>query len=237
MPRRGEHAEAEDAALASRPDDQRDEHISAQKQPEHEAELDVPHAETATRQQGEEQQEGAGRQPRRELRPAHRSRCITRPINSAATAAGNVTRFLIRRSSRSVIATCTSTGIRTNPSTFCTCRVVDEQIRHPQRDHQHRAGDAQRLAASDPRRTRLLVDGLLGHALAAPPQSAAAVSIAWPVWASRPGWNWPSPPHHGQVTSCGVPPLPEISLPVPRQACTRCGLYSAASFRCSRRRG
>ena len=26
----------------------------------------------------------------------------------------------------------------------------------------------------------------------------------------------PAPPHHGQVTSCGLPPRPEISWPVPR---------------------
>jgi hypothetical protein len=34
--------------------------------------------------------------------------------------------------------------------------------------------------------------------------------------ASRPGWNLPLPPHHGQVTSCGSPPSPETSFPVPR---------------------
>jgi len=35
--------------------------------------------------------------------------------------------------------------------------------------------------------------------------------------AFRPRWNSPLPPHQGQVTSCGLPPRPEISLPVPRQ--------------------
>jgi hypothetical protein len=36
-------------------------------------------------------------------------------------------------------------------------------------------------------------------------------------WASRPGSNDPVPPHQGHVTSCGLPPNPEINLPVPRQ--------------------
>ena len=35
----------------------------------------------------------------------------------------------------------------------------------------------------------------------------------------------PLPSHHGHVTGCGVPPRPEITLPVPRQAVQRCGSW------------
>ena len=35
----------------------------------------------------------------------------------------------------------------------------------------------------------------------------------------------PLPSHHGHVTVCGVPPRPEITLPVPRQAVQRCGSW------------
>ena len=37
-------------------------------------------------------------------------------------------------------------------------------------------------------------------------------------WALMPGIRLPVPRHQGHVTSCGVPPRPEISRPVPRQA-------------------
>ena len=85
--------------------------------------------------------------PRPRAGPAHRTGAATRPITSAAIAAGNVTRFLIRRSSRSVIVTRTSTAISTKPEHLLHGRVVHQQVRDPQRDQQNRAGNAQRLAA------------------------------------------------------------------------------------------
>ena len=46
--------------------------------------------------------------------------------------------------------------------------------------------------------------------------SCARGSAGAPACASRSRWKRPSPPHHGHVTGCGSPPLPEISVPVPR---------------------
>ena len=40
----------------------------------------------------------------------------------------------------------------------------------------------------------------------------------------------PSPSHHGHTTGVGVPPRPEISLPVPRQGGQGIGACSAGSW-------
>ena len=53
--------------------------------------------------------------------------------------------------------------------------------------------------------------------------------LARAAWASCSGMKRPVPSHHGQVTSCGLPPRFEITWPVPRQAWQRPGSSAGAA--------